>query len=256
MAETVNMGSGRTWNSPLVVELVGLAGTGKTTLARALQRRGAGFRVAPDISMRNRRHVALCLAHFPKLAPLLARQGRSLARFAWDDLKAMVYLTAWPRVLRGRGGDATAAVLLDHGPVFKLATLRAFGPDALRQPSFGPWWNRTFEQWASTLDVIVRLGAPEDVLIQRINGRNQRHPVKGKPEIEAHRFLARYQASYEEILAQLCAHGPPMLLDFDTGQTPAEQIAEEIVAACRRLRGRHGRLAESYCPEPSVVMGR
>jgi hypothetical protein len=56
--------------------------------------------------------------------------------------------------------------------------------------------------------------------------------VKGKSELEVAQFLARYRASYEQTLAKLAAHGGPALLQFDTGQTPMEEIVEKVLVAC------------------------
>ena len=123
-----------------------------------------------------------------------------------------------------------AAVLLDHGPVFKLATLREFGPEKLSANGFETWWNNIFKQWASTLDMVVWLDAPDSVLEKRINSREQRHLVKGKTGSEVVHFLGRYRSSYEKILDQLKTHDGPRLLQFDTSRTSLEQVAEEILS--------------------------
>jgi thymidylate kinase len=94
-----------------------------------------------------------------------------------------------------------------------------------------------FEQWAFTLDIVIWLNAPENILVERINARHQRHAVKGKSELEAHRFLMRYQTSYKQTLAELTACGGPTLLQFDTGQASIEQIADEILVTCNLKLG-------------------
>ena len=88
-----------------------------------------------------------------------------------------------------------------------------------------------FKQWASTLDAVIWLDAPDSVLDQRINSRDQRHSVKGKNESEVVHFLARYRTSYEETLAKLGTAGGPRLLQFDTSRTSIEQVADEILSA-------------------------
>ena len=141
----------------------------------------------------------------------------------------MVYLKAWPRVLTQQAWNNGTVILLDHGPVFKLATLLAFGPDKLRSEHFEKWWNSMFKQWAYTLDMVMWLDAPDTLLVERINRRSQRHVVKGKSEQEAYGFLARYRASYEEIMAKLRANGGPTLLQFNTNQASVEQIVDEVL---------------------------
>jgi thymidylate kinase len=128
--------------------------------------------------------------------------------------------------------QSSTAILLNHGPIFKLATLNAFGPETLKSQAFDPWWHSVFEQWAFTLDIVVWLNAPDEILIERINARDQRHAVKGKSEVEAHKFLTRYQKSYEQILARLTAYGGPIPLQFDSSQASVEQIVDEILLTC------------------------
>ena len=145
----------------------------------------------------------------------------------------MVYLKGWPRVLRQQVARSGMIVLLDHGPIFKLSTLYAFGPERLRSQAFKKWWNDMFKEWAVLLDMVVWLDAPNPVLETRINHRDQRHMVKGKPEQEAREFLERYRKSYEQTLAKLTANGGPTLVQFDTSQTSIEQIAENVLDACK-----------------------
>jgi len=218
--------------SALIVELVGLAGSGKTTLSRALSQHDETIRVAADLALRTRKHMPIFAGHVPFLLSLLLRRGRSTGWFTWDEMKAMVYLKAWPQVLREEAMDNGTAILLDHGPIFKLTTLNAFGPPWLKSQGFEPWWRSSFEQWASTLDMVIWLNAPANILVERINARNQRHAVKAKAEREAYDFLLRYGSSYEQILEKLAAYGGPTLLQFDTNQASIEQIVDKVLVAC------------------------
>lgn len=214
---------------PILVEFIGLAGAGKTTLSQALSQCGQGIRVAPDLALRNREHIPIVTGHIPHLAPFFLHRCRSSRWFTWDELKALLYLETWPQLLTRQAKQRDTAILLDHGPIFKLATLDAFGPDRLRGHVFEPWWASVFERCVSTMDIVVWLHAPENILIERINARRQRHAVKGKTEIEAQQFLRRYQESYERILTKLMACGRLRLLQYNTDQTPIGQIVDELL---------------------------
>ena len=229
--------------SPLIMELVGLAGAGKTALARALSQRDGKIRVAADLELRKREHIPIFVRNVPFLLPLFLRRCRSSRWFTWDEIKAMVYLKAWPRVIRQQASNDGTLILLDHGPVFKLAKLNAFGPERLKSQGFEQWWHSMFEQWAFTLDIVIWLNAPDKILLERINARNKRHAVKGKSEREAYEFLIRYQTSYEQILAKLTAYGRPTLLPIDTSQASIEQTADEVLAACDLKRSERLSLA-------------
>ena len=214
---------------PRIAELVGPAGAGKTMLSRVLSQRDEKILVGADLELRKAENIPVFVGNAPFLLPIFLRRSPPSRWFTWEEIKAVVYLRGWPRVLRQQASSNGSVVLLEHGPVFKLATLLAFGPDRLRSGDFGTWWKNTFRQWASTLDMVIWLDASDANLVERINTRSQRHAVKGKSEREAFEFLARYRASYAQILAELTAYGGPTVLQFDTSQASIEQIVDELL---------------------------
>jgi len=219
----------------LIMELVGPAGAGKTTLSRVLTHRNPMFQIGSDIELRKTKYLPVILRNTISLLPIFLRQLQNGRWFTWDEIKALIYLEGWPGVLRQEAANGDTTVLLDHGPVFKLATLNEFGPEKLKTDGFEIWWNNMFHQWASTLDIVIWLDAPDPVLEKRINLREQRHTVKGKTASEVVHFLARYRKSYEQILAKLRTDDGygPHLLQFDTSRTSIEQIADEILSAMK-----------------------
>jgi shikimate kinase len=214
---------------PLIVELVGLAGAGKTTLSRAISQRDKKIRVANDIELRKMVHIPIFIGYASILLPLFLRRCQHSRWFTWDEIKSIVYLKGWPHILRQPISNSNAVILLDHGPVFKLTTLNAFGPERLKSHSFEQWWHSTFEQWARTLDRVIWLDAPDVLLMERINTRSQKHAVKGKSKREVSNFLDRYRTSYEQILSKIRTHGGPKALQLNTNQTSIEQIVDEIL---------------------------
>lgn len=227
----------------LVVEFVGLAGSGKTTLMAALSAQDVDIRVISDLEIRDPSHLPIFAGHVPFMLSLLRQRPSSERAVNWDEMKSLLYLETWPTRLEPQTRHAGKVILLNHGPIFKLATLQAFGPASLQDQDRASWWTTVFEQWAATLDLIVLLEAPEDILIQRINTRRQRHAVKGRSETEASVFLARYQQGYDWAVAKLSAHGGPALLRYDTGQLPVEQIRDDLLTKLSVMRHAHPSVA-------------
>jgi broad-specificity NMP kinase len=219
----------------MIVELVGPAGAGKTTLARVLRQYDEHVSMAAEIELRKVEQIPLFLASLPFLLSLiLGRPGR---RFTWEEVKYLVYLRAWPDLLRRQASNGDKVIPVDHGPVFKMATLNAFGPEGLRGRDYERWWSKLFDRWAETLDLVIWLDAPDPILMERINTRGQSHVVKERSALEVFRFLDCYRSSYQYILARLAEDGGPAMIQFDTNQASDKQIADRLLAACGLKNG-------------------
>jgi shikimate kinase len=219
---------------PLVAELVGPPGSGKTTLLRVLCQRDK--KILPGIRLRKTTYIPLFISKIFYWLPIfLSRYSRN-RWFTRNELRALTYLSGWLQVLERRTAIDDTVTVLDHGPIFRLAVLREFGPEMIKSRLNGKWWNKVFAQWAKTLSLIVWLDAGDSALLKRIHKRNQTHRVKGKPEQDVYEFLARYRSTYRDIIGKLAAHHGPTLLCFDTEKQSTEQIAGEVLAAIEGKR--------------------
>lgn len=215
------------------MELVGPAGAGKTTLSRALSKRDEEIVIGPDIELRKVSHLPVFIRSIPSSVPLFLYQRKSNRQLTWTELKDIAYLKGWPDLLRRRSSNTGKVILLDQGPVFRMATLYEFGPESLKSEASKTWWLHLYEQWASTLDILIWLDTSDAILMERINTRTKKHDIKGKPELEAQQFLAQYRMSFRDVLAKLATYNGPTVLQFDTSKISIEQIADDIVAACK-----------------------
>lgn len=208
----------------VVIELAGPAGAGKTTLAGALQAAdpatGLGLRAG---------HVRMARA-LASAAPALAGAWLSAPPPFWsrDDLRSLAYLTAWQRQARLRAGPGLT--VLDHGPVFRLASLTVYGPPMADTRAFSRHWCRLARQWGRLLDLVVWLDAPDDVLLTRIGAREQGHRVRGADRAEAAAFLVRYRGQFRTAIAAVADAGA-RVVELDTTADPPDRLAAMVRAA-------------------------
>jgi hypothetical protein len=210
---------------PILVELVGPPGAGKSTILEGLLTRDDKIESRPVPSKRS--YVGAMGWHLLVVLAMALRHGM-LHRCDGGMLRALAYLRALPRILEGWPG--TRVIVFDQGPIFLLTR-----PDVFEE-RFAPWRARTFATWNALLDVVVVLDAPNAVLIERINTRSKEHRVKGSSFDAAWDFVAQSRVLYDEALAGLGAQGSgPTILRFDTSLCSVTAIVEEIVATLAEL---------------------
>ena len=215
--------------SGAVIELAGVAGSGKSTLFRTL---------AADQSIRD--GVRPCDLACVTLAA--RRVGLLPAGFLWNELRrgripretlqSMVYLESWLNHLADPeavdpGPAGPVPVVYDHGPFFRLAKLRAFGPTG--GTAYQDWWESMREAWSAAMTQVVWLDAPDPVLLARIRKRNVGHPCEHMGDDEAFEWLGRYRDSFDESLRVFRDRHPASVLRFDTSGTIPEKTAASVV---------------------------
>ncbi len=215
-----------------VIELIGPAGAGKTTLYQAL---GCYTDLIQLENFPNVRKVAdapffilngLCL--IPSLRQLYDKNSRQLTRreFAW-----MTILKGWPALLRKQVTDANRLIILDQGPIYLMAEMCLFGPEYLKQPPAEYLWQNLFESWCSTLDMIVYLDASDDILLNRIRTRDQEHVVKNQSATAVYEFLNLYRCAYEFLLSRLMLKKNGLeVIQIDTGQQESRAIVSQLLS--------------------------
>jgi hypothetical protein len=217
------------------IEILGVAGAGKSTLATQLQQ-DAGVEMATFIHARRPSHLAQIVRGIPRLSPILLGGITRRPRISWREYKLLVYVTRWRRLLDRRVSPGKV-LLFDQGPLYALVRLTAEGKPFSMGPSFARWRDEMLGGWAGGFSALIFLDAPDAVLWDRINRRPQGHTTKGDEAKEGLRFLARYRRSFEELLRGVEELGGPQVLRFDTSSMTAAQIAEKIEPLLRDRRG-------------------
>jgi thymidylate kinase len=205
-----------------LVEIVGVAGSGKSTMLRAL--RGALGLHEPPYRLprwRSLPHVAGAAAR--SLVPLLAEPHPG---WFWFELKLLATYEAMVADFAARRPETP--VLLDQGPIYTYVAATRTVLLGDQRSQLRPRLVRTLDRFGGCLDAVVWIDASDDVLVERIRGRDQDHMIKARSEDEILAFLAEYRAAYGALLERFAeVHGVPVLR-FDTSAEPPERLATRM----------------------------
>lgn len=209
----------------MIAEIVGVSGTGKSTIAQAIAQHDSAIQanyrvkwryVLPAYYVRTALAIPTYLVHY-----------RSKGKVLWAALKWMTYLEKLHYALSRL--DKNNLILLDQGPVFWFTYLHAFGSDGIQDKWFTRWWTRELESWSSILDFIFYLDCTDAVLIERVRNRSKKHRIQGLSDQEAREFLSRYREGYRHVLARLTHKDGPSVCHLSTERESPGQIADQIL---------------------------
>ncbi len=213
---------------PLLVEIIGPAAAGKTSLLHALCSADDKIRAGLDIG--RIRFLSTLVGRVGPLLPIWVRDHRHDRWFSKRELKSIAFVDAWYRNIQEGGSADRSAVVFDHGPLYRLSRLREFGPEIARSERFERWWRASRERWMDALDLVVWLDAPDGVLLERVQARGHRYLDATPSREDKDQFLARYRGAFAKIFERGAAEGPRMLR-FRSDQRSVGDIAGEVLDA-------------------------
>lgn len=216
--------------APRIVEIVGPAGAGKSTLSHVLSRCNKSIHLSnfPDVRKISAAPFFIWngLQIFSTLLGLPLHYGRKLTRreFAWLSI-----LRGWPGVLRKELKN-NQLIILDQGPVYLLTDTSEFGPEYLRRQAAQNLWQDLYSRWTDMLGMVIWLDAEDADLLKRIRNRDKEHVVKNETDETTFEFLACYRKAYERTISNLSAnHNKLKILRFDTSRKSTEEIASQLL---------------------------
>lgn len=212
---------------PRVIELIGPAGAGKSSLLRVLNQSDA--KLAAGVCLRDVKYAPAVALNAVSLLPEMISCYRTRLEPDWADMKRIVRLKTWLSLVNRLSSDRYRAVIFDEGPVFLLTLLGAFSDRYFQSPRFNDWFKRMLDRWSESLDAAIWLDAPDRILAQRIRSREKPHRVKDRSDEEVSDFLAHYRASYELTVSRLTARQGPKLIRLNTSQKSLQETADEAL---------------------------
>jgi len=213
---------------PMLIEFVGVAGSGKTTLRTLLHEMDPQIGLAPPPPKSF--YLIPVMKIFIRWFPTYMRHSSQTRWFTWHEIKLMCYLENWLPYLRRYSVEQDVVVILDPGSVYWLTALKWLGPDLVRNPKFEAWWENMRLKWLNAIDYLVWLDAPTSLLLERVLDRDEWHESKNLSSEEAARRFDIYRQGYEELVTQYKLKKKDHTLVFHTDQVPADEIFNQVKA--------------------------
>lgn len=218
-----------------LVEIMGPAGSGKSTLVRALC--AQDDRVVAGLDLAKMRYVRPLLRKLGVFFPVWLRNHREDRWLDRREIRSIARLETWSQALDAQRKSDQPVTLFDHGPLYRLARFREFGPALTHSEPFQRWWHDSLSWWHDSLDLVVCLEAPDEVLLRRVEERGHWYLSGSHSSEEKHDFLARYRRAFDEILQRRDSH-VPKVLRIRSDEKSVDEIAAEVLAAFRFTPGR------------------
>ena len=211
----------------VIVELVGPAGAGKSTLAQGVSAADATVRSGLSLwGLPRADLMKSAIALMPTIVTAALGGGKS--RLRGGEMAQMIRLGALGRAVR-REAQSHRIIILDEGPVFALSWLDVFFTrNGDRVPA--AWRRRVVADWALLLDVVVFIDASDVTLAQRIRTRDKPHMVKDRPDEEIHGFSAGFRKAFDRVIGEFAKAGHLVVDALNTDRAPVEQNASHLMA--------------------------
>lgn len=218
----------------VVVELVGPAGAGKTTLAEGVSAVDSTVRSGLSLwGLPRRRLMQSAVA----LVPTILGAGINRSRLRAGEIAQMIRLGALRRVVQDEA-VRHRVIILDEGPVFALSWLDVFFS---RTGGHVPasWRRRVVAEWATLLDVVVFIDASDLTLAKRIREREKLHMVKNLRDDEIFGFSAGFRRAFERAIGELSQAGHVVVDTLSTDADPVDENTARLMSRLTKRRNGH-----------------
>lgn len=222
-----------------IIELVGPAGAGKTTILNALLNTDKTISTANPPSLSRTLSInsffnslfffKFFINSLPSLFHFYKYKNIDI-NLIIQEISFIAILNGWHNYIQKRIKKNSRFLVLDQGPVYMLAKLHILSSDYLSEICSQKWWKKLSRKWLNVIDMIVYLDTSNNHLIDRICQRRKWHPVKYKNIPEAYKFLCLNRTSYKYVISTFTDNRSDFkILSFDTRICSLEQILNQLM---------------------------
>jgi thymidylate kinase len=219
-------------NRGCVIELIGVAGVGKSTLYRSLKSRNYPWLICDQVlPVWNISSMPFFFKNITSMMPLLMQteiMGERLLKRR--EIAFLALLNGWHSILRKKADQQGRAIIVDQGPISMMAYLLVFGPESLKYDYVQSWWDSIYHKWGQALDLLVYLDTKDEVIIDRIRTRSQDHFLKKETTDVICDWIYKYRGLYTQILNRFESNGHKVkVLRIDSGSNSVDKLIQDLL---------------------------
>jgi len=204
-----------------IVEIVGLAGSGKTTLTNNLKSKYCSWEFSYRLPIL--RTLCFQVVALGKYLPMVLRYSEP--GLIVSNIKLLMYIESLSSFLCRSKSNLTSTLVFDQGIIFAYASLRKHGLNTAPSSRGDILGVQILDRYLKVLDGVVVLKGCNETLEERILARNTDHRVKCLNCEDRKVFFLGYSIVFQEIIEYLSEHGK-LILEIDTSQLAPEQVCQ------------------------------
>ncbi len=216
----------------MVVEFVGIAGVGKTTLFNEVKKMNFPEIISGDPPrVWKLSSLIFYITHiFQALPTFLSLFFNGHGILTRREIAFVALLHGWDNYLTKLKNKTNKVIVIDQGAISLIAYLRVWSTRGLYGRSLMGWWDMIYDKWSKAIDMVILLDARNEIVLSRINTRPQDHHLKGAPNQFSVDWINKYRNIYNDILNQLTLHNPGLrIIRINSGELSVKQIADQII---------------------------
>ena len=222
---------------PIIVELSGPPGAGKSTLAKFILERYVHASKGEFPYFRKIKYAPFFIWNSILVIPtVLQLYFCNHVKPTLREIAFMVILTGWHHLLYKKSLNNRHIIVVDEGPICVLAKLYANQSPALASEGASQWWDKMYKQWSEILSCVIYLDTNEIELIKRIRSRDMWQEVKVLSDEEAIKYLGNIRNAHKHILSGVLSQQKKLkFIGIDTSIISYEDIYKKVIPSIMDL---------------------